>query len=317
MAKRHRTLKPLQLLLLAWLWGICNAHAEPPQLVILLSSDQPYYRQTADALLENIDDKIDVSHRLIAAADFAPQNHNNSAGLTVAIGTRATKKALKTCSSKPVLSIFIPKTTFENIIKSRNACDLKQRISAIYLDQPPSRFLDLAQQIKPNAETLGIVLGPVSKDRLPTIQRLAEQRGLTVNSAVISSRDNPIAVLRPLVAQSDLVLPLPDEGAINRAVAKWILNLSFQNKTPVIGFSRAYTEAGAVASVYSSPTDVGDHAGQLISNWLYNDDPSIWSPQFPDGFTLKTNIIVSRSLYLKLAPAETLKRRIKQAESQR
>lgn len=290
-----------------------HASAEPLRLLILLSSDQSYYQLTADAMLGNIDPAIPVTSQQHPYTAF-PTIEQSDYDLIVAIGTQATKSALGNCVTKPVLSIFIPESTFASLAANRHSCSEAPPVSAVYLDQPLSRFLDLAQQLKPHAKTLGVVLGPASEDRLPTIKALARQRGLALKYAIISSRDNPIAMLRPLVAQSDVVLPLPDRGPINRAVAKWILNLSFQNKTPVVGFSRAYTEAGAVASVFSSPENVGRQAGLLISNWRTKGDSHIWSPQFPDDFTLHTNDIVGRSLDIPLEASEELKLRIKQRE---
>ena len=93
---------------------------------------------------------------------------------------------------------------------------------------------------------------------------------------------------------------------LNRAIAKWILYLSFQHKVPVIGFSKAYTNAGALASVYSSPEGVGKHAGELISSWLKRGDEGIWEPQYPRYYTLSTNPAVARSLDITLPPESEL-----------
>lgn len=316
MAVRHRMLILFRWLVLFVLCHSGSIHAESLRLLILLSSNQAYYQLTANALLQSIDSDIALvtEQKIINDYEFhqGPTYH-----LIVAIGTRATQKTLQNCVQEPVLSIFIPQSTFQSLVENRPTCPANPTVSAVYLDQPLSRSIDLALQLNPSAQSLGVVLGPASENQLLTVSQLAQQRGLSLQYAVISNQDNPIAVLRPLVEKSDLILPLPDQGPINRAVAKWILSLSFQNKTPVIGFSRAYTEAGAIASVFSSPENIGEHAASLISDWRKFGDATIWMSQFPQDFTLKINDIVSKSLGIALEPAETLKHKIQDLERTR
>lgn len=312
MAHRQRMLKPIRrlLLLMCCAW---NTHAGATRLLLILSSDQPYYRQTAASLQENLPDVF--SHQTVVNSAYQPATSGNH-DMIVAIGTKATKKVLYSCPSTPTLSIFIPRTTFESLLEIYHGqCQDKTRVSSVYLDQPLHRFFNLAKHLKPNAKSLGVVLGPASTQQLQQLEALAQQRGLILKHAAITDRDNPIAALRPLVVKSDLVLPLPDEGAINRAVAKWVLNLSFQNKTPVIGFSHAYAEAGAVAALFSSPEDIGLSTSRLIAAWAEGNG-RIWTPRHPKHFTIKTNLFVSRSLGLHPADLKGLQQQVEHMEQQ-
>ena len=51
---------------------------------------------------------------------------------------------------------------------------------------------------------------------------------------------------------------------INIATAKWILQLSYRYRVPVIAYSMAYLNGGALAAIYSSPENVGRQTADLI-----------------------------------------------------
>lgn len=146
------------------------------------------------------------------------------------------------------------------------------------------------------------------------MEGLAKAGGIELKYDFLSKEDNPVSTLKPVVTESELFIAIPDHAILNKAIARWILYLSFQHKIPVIGFSNAYTNAGAIASVYSSPNDIGKQAAEAIAGWVKDGNNSIWDPVYPRYFTLSTNPAVARSLGISLPSDKELYIQFKQKE---
>ncbi|MEZ5530652.1 MAG: ABC transporter substrate binding protein [Porticoccaceae bacterium] len=233
--------------------------------------------------------------------------------LIVAIGSKATRTALDQGGDSALLSIFIPKNAYDAL--QVPALNTNQRsLSVIYLDQPLNRIVSLATLLEPRATRFGTVFGPISRESEADLKALTNARGITLKQSYLNHEDNPLAILRPLVKEADVFIALPDQAILNRAIAKWILHLSFQQTVPVIGFSKAYTNAGALASIYSAPEDIGKQAGEFVRNWLSNPNQRDAQEQYPRYFTISTNPAVARSLNINLPPDNQLYRAIEQQE---
>jgi ABC-type uncharacterized transport system substrate-binding protein len=276
--------------------------------LLLLSSNASYYKDTAQSLQTTaVGLGVPASSFTVVTLEESRRNKSFSKTyqLIVAIGTSAAYEARQEDNKTPLLNIFTPKNAFDTLDTSKERHPHHQ-ISAIYLDQPLSRLIALGRLLKPEAKIFGTIFGPISQEVQAETQALTHKNGILLKHKFLSPDDNPVAVLKPVVSESDLFIAIPDHAILNRAIAKWILYLSFQQKVPVIGFSKAYTNAGALASVYSSPEDVGKHAGELISSWLNKGDVAIWQPQYPRYYTLSTNPAVARSLGITLPPESKL-----------
>ncbi len=292
-------------------------HSAQAEVLLLLSSDAPYYMETANSLQTAAADysKDALSFRILTLQ--SPETDaelSQTWQLIVTIGSKATQQVLSEPGNSPVLSIFTPKNAFESI-QVRDDVASPRSVSVIYLDQPLERVVNLATRLKPEAKKLGAVFGPISKEWEDELKSLTAHRAITLNSAHLTPEDNPVAVLRPLVKDSDLFIALPDHAPLNRAIAKWILHLSFQKKVPVIGFSKAYTNAGALASIYSSPEDIGRQAGQYIVARLVDGDTTLPQAQYPRYFTISTNFNVAGSLGIQLPADNELYRSLEQQET--
>jgi putative ABC transport system substrate-binding protein len=296
---------------------LCTTQLTHAKTLLLLSSKVSYYQEVAQSI------QINASAQGIPNNDFhtltveqfkqqrEPLNQYN---LIVAIGTAAATEALNHESKVPLLNIFIPKNAYDSIHSSNNRITTR-KVSAIYLDQPLKRLITLACLLKPKAKKFGTIFGPISRSAQPEIEMLAKAGGMELKYDFLSKEDNPVSTLKPVVTESELFIAIPDHAILNKAIARWILYLSFQHKIPVIGFSNAYTNAGAIASVYSSPDDIGKQAAEDIASWIKDGNNSIWNPVYPRYFTLSTNPAVARSLGISLPSDKELYIQFKQKEA--
>ncbi len=286
--------------------------ANENRIALLLSGKADFYHQTAEQLQQTLAEQAEqpVSVDIFQLGDHSiSELDSGKYCLLVPVGTAATRFALTRTHTVPVLATFIPQSGFEKISKQTRLLP-ERDYAAIYLDQPLSRFIQLSKLLKPDANNIGTLLGPASKSQLPALQKIVKSADLTLKYAEINENDNPLSKLGPVINQIDLFIALPDNAVLNRTVAKWILYLSFQQKIPVIGFSSAYTDAGALASVYTSPENVGVHAGELIAQWLNSGNNALLRSQHPAYFTISVNHAVARSLEIYPPSDETLKQKL-------
>lgn len=308
-------------LLLCLLFASQLTHAKT---LLLLSSDVSYYQETAQSIQLSASTQgiPNNDFHILTVEQFKQQQRKPSTqyDLMVAIGTAAATEAMEHESEVPLLNIFIPKNAYDAIRPNNSHTNTREfvttrKVSAIYLDQPLKRLITLAYLLKPETKKLGTIFGPISQSAQPEIEKLAKAGGMDLKYDFLTKEDNPVSTLKPVVTESDLFIAIPDHAILNKAIARWILYLSFQHKIPVIGFSNAYTNAGAIASVYSTPENIGTQAAEAIVNWLKNSDDTIWEPVYPRYFTLSTNPAVARSLDIPLPSVKELYVKFKQKEA--
>ncbi|MDY0070177.1 MAG: hypothetical protein WDA10_09235 [Porticoccaceae bacterium] len=273
-------------------------------VTLILSADNDYYRQAAAAFRRT----VAATHPEVALAEGRAGDLERltpaPGELLVALGTGATGKVLARYPDNPVLSLFVTRSAWRDLMATGNPRTAPQGV--IFIDQPIARFIHLATLLKPGARTLATVFGPVSALEQPALAAEASRQGLEVISGHLDSDDNPVATLTPLFRGADLFLALPDQGLFNRTVARWALYLGFKHKVPLVGFSRSYTEAGALASLLSSPEDIGREGGEWLDGYLSGRDQAPWREITPRYFTLEINPSVARALGIAIPSEEAL-----------
>jgi putative ABC transport system substrate-binding protein len=233
--------------------------------------------------------------------------------LLIAVGSNATRAALESTDNRiPILCILLPKSTYEALLATTKMNSGTRRISAIYLDQPLFRQLDLIRQALPKSSRLGIVLGPESARDAERLQILSEARGLTL-TVERAQRDTALyPALQRALADTDVLLALPDPYVSNPETAQNVLLTSFRQRVPVIGFSAAYVRAGALAAVFSSPAQIGTEAGE-IARQVYRGQV-LGAAKYPRYFSVTINRQVANSLNLSLEDETTLRERLQKLE---
>lgn len=213
----------------------------------------------------------------------------------VAVGTAAQRGMqelfARDPTPPPLLSILVPRLAFERLADSARL--RAGTVSAVFLDQPPGRQLDLIRLALPAARSVGILIGGESKEQLPALEKAGRERGveLVVSSA---AQGDLFAALQAVLPDAGVLLALPDPGVFNSQTAANILTAAYRRKVPLVGFSPAYVKAGALLSLYSTPAQVGARGGEMLRHALAA--RSLASPQWPREFSVSVNQDVARSL---------------------
>ena len=304
------------LLVLLWLSFINSVWAN--NIVILVSGQGSSYTELLESLQTEIrkTPNIRISTATWGTTGWESSLNNiiyGSTQLLIAVGSNATRVALESTDTRiPVLCILLPKSTYEAMLVTAKINSSQRRISAIYLDQPLSRQLDLIKQALPKNNRLGVVLGPESSRDTDRLQILAEARGLTL-TLERAQRDSALyPALQRALADTDVFLAVPDPYVINPETAQNVLLTSFRQRVPVIGFSAAYVRAGALAAVFSSPAQIGTEAGE-IARQVYRGQP-LGAAKYPKYFSVAINRQVANSLNLVLEEEATLREKLQKQD---
>lgn len=303
--RRWRALPRLLLAcVLSLAWG--TPAALGADIHVLITSESSYYVQAVDSLREHLavlNPSVETEIDTDLNTDWEPGD------LLVTVGSDAMARLREKYPHRAALHLFI---TSDSWLRQRAVDPGLAENPALVLDQPPRHLVALTRALLPQARTLAIVLGPISRKHLDQVHGEAEKAGFEPLIGALTPDANPLATLSPLVEATDAALVLPDSADFNSAVARWLLQLSFRARTPVIAFSRAYVNAGALASVFVTPEDIGREAASLLDRWLKTGEYPR-GIQYPDSYSIATNPAVAKALDIELPDDAALETRFESA----
>ncbi|MDH5518598.1 MAG: hypothetical protein OEY36_12395 [Gammaproteobacteria bacterium] len=233
----------------------------------------------------------------------------------ITIGYTAASLLFQSNTSKPVLSLLIPLQAFTHL---ENSIDKQYRhlFSSIYIDQPVARQLELIRQLSDTFHTVGIIFGKNSHQRKENISDTVKKFSLTPKTITVFDRTELISETRYLSEESDILLAIPDNSIYNKRSIKGILLTTYRKKIPVLGYSKAYVRAGALAAVFSSVTDI---SRQTVETLIQNKSSGylLTSRSYPKYFDIEINKKVAHSLNIKLRDKDIiLKNMLRNAQNE-
>lgn len=295
------------------------AQAAPPSsgpIWLLSSHEAGDYQQAADAFRQGMEAARPPSPKIV----FIDVNNTPSLPdadkdlerpvLIVAVGSPAVRLARTAPADVPVLEILIPRLLFEEL---HGTAARDQRRSALFIDQPFARQLNLCKAIIPDLRRIAVLYGPTSQTAAGALEVAARHAGIAIVDHRLSAGSNPNAALDEVLDSSELLLALPDTEVFNRYTVAGLLLTAYHHDVPVIGFSRTYVNAGALAAVYSTPAQIGHDAAEMTlaarsAGWR------LPAPRYPASFTVSVNRQVAQSLGLKLPEDEQLQQTLVRQE---
>ena len=292
----------------------CSAFAAPANIAIVLSDESAPYQETANSMraaLDHGDARAAVNLYSLAEKkiDFSRERPD----LIVAVGARSVQELAALNLSIPILATLIPRQAFEKIAGRR---DYRQ-FSAVYLDQPLARQMELIRLALPEKSRIGVVVGPESQENLKALQAAAKEARFGMAVEKISAAEELLPALQRVLADSDVLLAVPDPLVFNKGTVQSLLLTTYRYQDPVIGFSQAYVKAGALVAVYTTPEQVGKQTGEVLLRVLGGRTLMLPLPEYPKYFSVSVNYQVARSLSLSIGDEAVLYQKLKHmAESQ-
>lgn len=275
--------------------------ARSEQAWLILSDNSAPYTEYESTLRDALaDSRWRLSVTTAAGLTDAPRQQGD---LIIAAGAQALRLVLAQNPSQPILATLLPRQSFERL-SSEFSGKLPKRISAIWLDQPLSRQASFLRHLLPDYRRIGILLSPDLRGQHPTLQRALSQAGLTLETEETDGERSLMPALGNLLPKVQLLLALPDTTIYRRDNIKPILMTTYRHQRPLIAFSPAFVNAGALAALYSTPAQIARQTVDI----LQQHGAALPPPGSPSLFSISLNSTVAQSLDLKLPDEATLRR---------
>ena len=293
----------LRLCLKTLLLALCAGGAlavRAERVEVISSENLPAFREASQALVDELG-RLGVARsdvRLVSVADLARgEPTQDDAKVVITLGAKALSQVIGVTGHPPVIAALIPRQGYERIVagtvKKGNA-----GTTAVYLDQPFPRQLNLVRLIAPNARVLGVVWGPESQAQRSQLLASLRGTGLQLRDADIAGADSLVSGLKTATNEADVFLAIPDAQVFNAATISDILMMTYRARVPVVAFSPAYSKAGAMVSLYTTPQQVGLQAAAVAATYLQSG--SLPAPDYPADYAVSVNEYVARSMGFNL-----------------
>lgn len=306
MAQRRR--RPWRHLLpAAFAWLLC-AMASASEVLVVLGGDSHSYREAAYAVADELGQTAPrpVATRIVSVRDL-PRTLPD-ARVVIAVGSLAAQAVAGARPAAAVINALLPAAAHDRLMRSHGLRSDDGRHSAVTLDQPVARYLDLIRLAIPGASRVAILLGPDSQAELAALAPAAAARRLRLATASVRTERDIHGSLNDLLRDADVLLALPDGMVFNGNTLPHILLTAYHARVPVVGFSPAYVTAGAMLAVYSTPTQIGRQAAALARQALGGEP--LPAPQTPRQFEVGVNAHVARSLGIAVEEETALRDRL-------
>ncbi len=280
-----------------------HAFGEPLTVFFLVGNDPSFPGEILDGIEKQVEARSDAR---VSKSKFDGAFRQNE--LVVAFGVAGTKAAASLDPRIPVISIFVPRKTFEEIISARQ----KKRVTAIYIDQPFSRQMALVRLAFPGRHRIGVMLGPDSGSEMESLTKASSIDGLQIAVRRTSSRSDLFSGLEALLKESDVILSVPDPMVFNSETISGILLTAYRYNVPLVGFSPSYVKAGALIALYSTVEQVGWQAAEAISK--FSGGGVLPQPAYPAYFTVGVNRYVARSMGIEIQDEATFEEKLSHME---
>ncbi len=225
--------------------------------------------------------------------------------LIIAVGSEAFRASLALDSNTPILATLIPRRSYEKILGEFARSRPRGTTSAIVLDQPPARLSAFIRHLLPGYQRIGMLSSDETRNQLPVLKALFA--GLTIDTEEVSGDQALLGAINTLLPRVNLLLALPDSSIYKRENVKSILVTTFRHQRPVIAFSKAFVNAGALAAIYSTPAQLARQSADLLRA-LPTGSSSLPAIQVPSQFAISINNNVAQSLNLDLPDEASLRR---------
>lgn len=234
--------------------------------------------------------------------------------LVLALGTKALRDAAQRAAQSPawaqipVLAALLPQSAWRSL-----AAGLPRGSSAIWLDQPLERFVELARQALPQRRRLGVLFGPSSKLVAPLLERAATTRGMSLVKATVEVPATDLfPALQGVLQDSDVLLALPDPVLYNAESLQNILIATYRQRVPMISYTASHVRAGVTMALHTPIDEVATQVVRVLRQFV--NLGTLPAPETSHGFVVVVNEQVARSLALGLPETAELQAAVRKAE---
>lgn len=257
---------------------------EKPNILVISGH---HYKKIVDSLVNYLPpQRFDISIKYIKKQELITKI-NSDVDFIITIGRESTLRTneyiTKNHTQAPILAVLIPHKMYNSI--TRNNKD--RQITAIYREQPVDRQLKVIEKLLPEVKTIGVLTSMYDPSQIDELKDAVIKHHLNLVIAENKKREDLIDSLKHVLSNSDLLLTLPDPEIYNPFTAKGIFLTSYRRGVPIIGYSKTYVDAGAVAAVYTKAGQIAKQAASITNTYFLKN--SLQPPGYPTEYAVAKN----------------------------
>lgn len=254
------------------------------------------FSDTLEGALDGTSWSVSARHQADTLPALAGQTD-----IVVTVGSEALRKTLSRGDHPPILATLIPRQNYEKILSEFRR---PGRVSAIYLDQPPTRLAAFVRHLLPGVKRAGMLISNETRGLPGHYRQAFNNAGLTLDSEDADTETALLPALNALLGRVNVLIAAPDSTIYQRNNIKPILITAFRYQRPVIGYSPAFVNAGALGAIHSTPAQIARQTAETIIAHGANLPP----PAAPSQFAIAINNNVAQSLGLNIADEAVIRR---------
>lgn len=272
------------------------------RIALLLSENSGPYAEFATTFTSALDGE---RWKITTISKIQPTERSD---LIVSAGAEAFRLALASTAKEPIIATLLPRQTYEKILAETGRTRNRGRVTAIYLDQPPSRQAAFLRQLLPEQKRIGILFSDETRDQITLYRQAFTNAGLNMESEESTTFNTLLPSITTLLSRAQVLLAIPDSTIYKRDNIKAILVTSYRHQRPIVAFSAPFVSAGALAALYSTPAQIARQTAALITNSGANLPLPLPPPMPPSQFAIAINENVASALGLNTPDENTIRR---------
>ncbi|WP_226461811.1 ABC transporter substrate-binding protein [Quatrionicoccus australiensis] len=275
--------------------------ARAGNVALVLSESTGPYAEFSATLRDALDGSNWKLSRYPVGLDAA-EDGTERADLIIAAGSTALRQVLGRGGSTPIIATLIPRQVYDKLVAESGSRN--RRLTAIYLDQPPARQASFLRQLLPGKNRIGMLISAETRPQNNQFQHAFNAAGLILDSEESDTDRTLLPALSTLLSRVHVLLATPDTNIYKRDNIKAILVTTYRHQRPVVAFSAALVNAGALAALYSTPAQIARQSAELVLAFTN----TLPAPMPPSQFAVQINQNVAQALNLNLPDEADIRR---------
>ena len=220
------------------------------------------------------------------AGQIAKQFAGDNPDAIVAISTPSAQSVVASTTSVPIVYTAVSDPLAAKLINA-DGTPFQDNLTGLSSQLPLEPQIDLLQQIKPNAKTIGYVYSPGEANSVALRDRLKEilpTRGLSILD-IPANRPTDIGMAtRSLQGRADIIYTSMDNNVASAFEA--MTQAANELKMPIVASDEFSVQRGATAALGVNDYDFGRRTGKMVYRILNGESVSTIKPEVMNDLTL-------------------------------
>lgn len=279
---------------------------EDLRVLVLLSDRAVPYQNFANTLKQN----LPPNFKLQIVEQVNDYVEDTAVDVVVSVGLKAAQRAVQTPHS--MLAAMLPSTEWTRLLSKRPKAIAS---SAIYLEQSFQRQAAFLRIALPQRKKIGVLYASDSPLNLAELGKKLKARGATLIEQQSSDHSHLFDDLEAVLLRSEVLLAVPDTSIYNSNSIRNILLESYHQRVPLVGYSQAYVNAGALCAIFSTPAQLAAQASTVLLDFAQTQ--RLPAAQYPRLFSIAVNEGVARALGIAMDTPDMLRLKLNPLEEER